>query len=226
MELKNQNNNFLNSKNNTAQNFNGANIGNQNNYYSISNPKVKIQLNKAKKIYIFDLLKNENIKNILFIFFLPLSILTFVVSFSIPNLNLYKFLQTLLTFYMVLGIILFTFNYICMIYWSLKGLINKSNKYSNYILLDSERIEIIKENSVIINFQEIRKIEIDKNYMIGYNVLIYNRQLNPTLTYNVFFREDAFLIKELFEEYLINLEIRLDQLKAKNLNLIQHLSHY
>lgn len=206
MRTLNQINNFQNSENNTAQNFNGANIVNQNNYYSISNPKIKIELKEAKKIYFFELLKNENIKNILFIASLPLLLLTIEVSFDIENLNIYKFLQILLTFYIVLGICLFTFNFFCMVYWSFKGFINKTNKYKNYILIKKEKIEIIKEDSVIINFEEIRKIEIEKNYMIGYNVLIYNRQLKATLTYNVFFREDAFLIKELFEEYLTNFE--------------------
>ena len=93
-----------------------------------------------------------------------------------------------------------------MLYWSFKGFINKTNKYKNYILIKKEKIEIIKEKSVIVNFEEIRKIEIEKNYMIGYNVLIYNKQLKSTLIYNVFFREDAFLIKDLFEEYLTNFE--------------------
>ena len=206
MRTLNQINNFQNSENDTAQNFNGANIVNQNNYYSISNPKIKIELKKAKKIYFFELLKNENIKNILFIAFLPLSLLTIVVSIDIENLNIYKFLQILLTFYIILGISLFTFNFFYMLYWSFKGFINKTNKYKNYILIKKEKIEIIKEESVIINFKEIRKIEIEKNYIIGYNVLIYSRQLKATLTYNVFSRENAFLIKELFEEYLTNFE--------------------
>ena len=37
MEIINQNNNFQNSENGTGQNFNGANIGNQNNYFFIFN---------------------------------------------------------------------------------------------------------------------------------------------------------------------------------------------
>lgn len=206
MRTLNQINNFQNSKNNTGQNFNGANIVKQNNYYSISNPKIKIELKEAKKIYFFELLKNENIKNILFIAFLPLLLLAIVISIDIENLNIYKFIQILLTFYIILGICLFTFNFFYMLYWSFKGFINKTNKYKNYILIKKEKIEIIKEKSVIINFEEIRKIEIEKNYMIGYNVLIYSRQLKATLTYNVFSRENAFLIKELFEEYLTNFE--------------------
>lgn len=205
METINQVNNFQNSENETAQNFNGANIKNLNNYYPIFNPKIQIELKNPQKIYFFKLLKNENIKKILFITFLPLSI--FIVV-AIQNLNIYKFLQILLASYIILGICLFIFNFLYMFYCSFKGLINKTNKYNNYILIDKEKIEIVEgKETKIINFQDIGKIEIERNYIIGfgYDILIYNKQLKQTLTYNVFFREDAFLIKELFEEYLLKI---------------------
>ena len=81
--------------------------------------------------------------------------------------------------------------------------------YKNYILIDKEKIEIIeKKETKIIDFRDIGNIEIEKNYMIGYNILVYNKQLNATLTYNVHYREKALLVKELFKEYLLNKKIK------------------
>ncbi|WP_151944039.1 hypothetical protein, partial [Aliarcobacter butzleri] len=83
----------------TQTGANSQQIGTQNNYYSISNPSVKIELKEPYKIYIFELLKNEQIKDILFTAFLPLIIFNVLISISIENLNLFKFLQVLLSFY-------------------------------------------------------------------------------------------------------------------------------
>ncbi len=193
----------------TQTGANSQQIGTQNNYYSISNPSVKIELKEPYKIYIFELIKNEQVKNILFIAFVPLIILTIIMSFSVESLNLFKFLQILLGYYIILAIGLFSFNFYQMVKASFKATFKKID-YKNYILIDKTKVKIIKEKetSIIINFEEIRKIEIEKNYMIGYNVLVYNKQLKATLTYNVHYREKALLIKELFEEYLLNKKIK------------------
>ena len=181
-------------------------IGTQNNYFSVSNPSVKIELKEPYKIYIFELIKNEHVKDILFMAYLPLIILTIFISFYIDNPNLFKFLQMLLCSYIILIIVLFSFNYCKIIYYSY---IEYKIDYKNYILIDEEKIEIIKgKETKIINFRDIRKIEIEKNYMIGYNILVYNKQLKATLTYNVHYREKALLIKELFEEYILNKKIK------------------
>ncbi len=181
-------------------------IENQNNYYSISNPSVKIELKEPYKIYIFKLLKNEQVKDILFIAYLPLILLTIFISFYNDSPNLFKFLQMILESYIILAMVLFSLNYCKIIYYSY---IEYKIDYKNYILIDKEKIEIIKEKETkIINFRDIRKIEIEKNYMIGYNILVYNKQLNATLTYNVHYREKALLVKELFEEYLLNKKIK------------------
>ncbi len=190
----------------TQTGANSQQIGTQNNYYSISNPSVKIELKEPYKIYIFNMFKNEEIKTILFIAYLPFILLTIFISFYIDSPNLFKFLQMLLVFYIILVMVLFSFNYCKIIYYSY---IEYKIDYKNYILIDKEKIEIIKEKEPkIINFRDIRKIEIEKNYMIGYNILIYNKQLKATLTYNVHYREKALLIKELFEEYLLNKKIK------------------
>ena len=188
----------------TQTGANSQQIGTQNNYYSISNPSVKIELKEPYKIYIFELLKNEQIKDILFTAFLPLIIFTVLISISIENLNLFKFIQVLLSFYIILVIVLFSFNYYQMLKASFKSTFKKID-YKNYILIDKKKVEIIKEKetSIIINFEEIRKIEVEKNYMIGYNILIYKKYLEPTITYNIHYREKALLIKDLFEEYLL-----------------------
>ncbi len=181
-------------------------IENQNNYYSISNPSVKIELKEPYKIYIFKLLKNEQVKDILFIAYLPSILLTIFISFYNDSPNLFKFLQMILESYIILAMVLFSLNYCKIIYYSY---IEYKIDYKNYILIDKEKIEIIKEKETkIINFRDIRKIEIEKNYMIGYNILVYNKQLNETLTYNVHYREKALLVKELFEEYLLNKKIK------------------
>ena len=181
-------------------------IENQNNYYSISNPSVKIELKEPYKIYIFKLLKNEQVKDILFIAYLPLILLTIFISFYNDSPNLFKFLQMILESYIILAMVLFSLNYCKIIYYSY---IEYKIDYKNYILIDKEKIEIIKEKETkIINFRDIRKIEIEKNYMIGYNILVYNKQLNATLTYNVHYREKALLVKELFKEYLLNKKIK------------------
>lgn len=183
-----------------------GNIGQKNNYFPISNPSVKIELKEPYKIYIFKLLKNEQVKDILFIAYLPLILLTIFISFYNDSPNLFKFLQMILESYIILAMVLFSLNYCKIIYYSY---IEYKIDYKNYILIDKEKIEIIKEKETkIINFRDIRKIEIEKNYMIGYNILVYNKQLNATLTYNVHYREKALLVKELFEEYLLNKKIK------------------
>lgn len=173
------------------------------NYYSISNPNIKIELKEPYKIYIFNLIKNEQIKYILLISCLPIFSFSMILLYTVTDPNLYKFLKIFLGSYIILGILLFLLNYFQIVMASLKASFKKID-YKNYILIDKEKIEILKEKetSIIINFKEIRKIEIEKNYMIGYNVLIYNKQLKPTLSYNVHYREKALLIKELFEEHL------------------------
>lgn len=177
--------------------------GNIYNYYSISNPNVKIELKEPYKIYIFNLIKNEQIKNILLISCLPIFSFSMIIFYTVTDPNLYKFLKIFVGSYIILGIFLFLSNYFQIVMASLKASLKKID-YKNYILIDKEKIEILKEKetSIIINFKEIRKIEIEKNYMIGYNVLIYNKQVKPTLAYNVHYREKALLIKELFEEQL------------------------
>ena len=183
-----------------------GNIGQKNNYFPISNPSVKIELKEPYKIYIFELIKNEQVKDILFIAYLPLILLTIFISFYNDSPNLFKFLQMILESYIILAMVLFSLNYCKIIYYSY---IEYKIDYKNYILIDKEKIEIIKEKETkIINFRDIRKIEIEKNYMIGYNILVYNKQLNATLTYNVHYREKALLVKELFEEYLLNKKIK------------------
>lgn len=186
---------------------NSQQVGTQNNHYTISNPRIKIELKEAYKIYIFNMLKNEEIKTILFLAFIPISIFTFIVSVGNESLNLYKVLLIFSSFYIILGICLFIFNYSQIIYASYIATFKRDN-YKNYILIDKERIEIIKkkEATIIIYFKNIRKIEIEKNYMIGYNVFIYDKQLKPTLSYNLHYQDKALLIKELFEEYLSNLK--------------------
>ncbi|MCG3714187.1 hypothetical protein L5F64_01235 [Aliarcobacter butzleri] len=188
----------------TQTGANSQQIGTQNNYYSISNPSVKIELKEPYKIYIFELLKNEQIKDILFIAILPFFILTIFISFGIESLNLFKFIQVFLAFYIILGILLFSSNYYKMFKAFLKSTLKKID-YKNYILIDKKKVEIIKEKetSIIINFEDIRRIEVEKNYMIGYNILIYKKYLEPTITYNIHYREEALFIKDIFEEYLL-----------------------
>ncbi|MCT7616676.1 hypothetical protein N5U05_02890 [Aliarcobacter butzleri] len=188
----------------TQTGANSQQIGTQNNYYSISNPSVKIELKEPYKIYIFELLKNEQIKDILFIAILPFFILTIFISFSVESLNLFKFIQVFLAFYIILGILLFSSNYYKMFKAFLKSTLKKID-YKNYILIDKKKVEIIKEKetSIIINFEDIRRIEVEKNYMIGYNILIYKKYLEPTITYNIHYREEALFIKDIFEEYLL-----------------------
>lgn len=191
----------------TQTGANSQQIGTQNNYFSVSNPSVKIELKEPYKIYIFNMFKNEEIITILFIALFPLLIFTCIVLWDIKA-SLYQFLQQLLTFYICLCIGLFLFNSIQMFIASFKSTFKKID-YKNYILIDKEKIVINKEKetNVIIKFEQIRKIEIEKNYMIGYNILIYNKLLEPTLIYNIYYREKALLIKELFEEYLLNKKI-------------------
>ena len=124
----------------TQTGANSQQIGTQNNYYSISNPSVKIELKEPYKIYIFELLKNEQIKDILFTAFLPLIIFTVLISISIENLNLFNFLQVLLSFYIILGIVLFSFNYYQMLKASFKSTFKKID-YKNYILIDKKKLK-------------------------------------------------------------------------------------
>ena len=200
------NSKFENNDITTAFDLKGATISSLN-YYSISNPSVKIELKEPYKIYIFELIRNEQVKDILFIAFLPLIILTIFISFSVESLNLFKFLQMLLGFYIILAICLFSLNFYQMLKASFKATFKKID-YKNYILIDKEKIEIIeKKETKIIDFRDIGNIEIEKNYMIGYNVLVYNKQLKATQIYNVHYREKALLIKEIFQEYLLNKKI-------------------
>ena len=205
---ENKSNNYIQTGTNSQQ------IGAQNNYLYVSNPSVKIELKEPYKIYIFNMFKNEEIKTILFMALFPLLIFTSIVLWDI-KVSLYQFLQHLLTSYICLCIGLFLFNSIQMFIASLKSIFKKID-YKNYILIDKEKIVINKKNetNIIIKFEQIRKIEIEKNYMVGYNILIYNKQLEPTLIYNIHYREKALIIKELFEEYLLNQKIK----KIDNLN--------
>ena len=114
MNIINQNNNFQNSENGTGQNFNGANIGNQNNYFFIFNLDwiIKSYNNKdlSSKQFLFLLFS----KSILFFLLIGLFLLP-LFSINKHNISFFEFTG-------MIGIFIF----LCSWYWS------KIKKEKNY----------------------------------------------------------------------------------------------
>lgn len=106
MNIINQNNNFQNSENGTGQNFNGANIGNQNNYFFIFNLD-----------WIFKSFNNKDLSSKQFLFLLfSKSILFFLLIglFLLPLFSINKHNISLFEFAGMIGVFIF----LCSWYWS------------------------------------------------------------------------------------------------------------
>lgn len=106
MNIINQNNNFQNSENGTGQNFNGANIVNQNNYFYIFNLD-----------WIFKSFNNKDLSSKQFLFLLFSKSILFFLSiglFLLPFFSINKHNIGFFEFTGTIGVFIF----LCSWYWS------------------------------------------------------------------------------------------------------------
>ena len=106
MRIKEQNNNFQNSENETGQNFNGANIGNQNNYF----------LN-FKFDWIFKKYKSNQISSFQFGFLFFSRFVLFILMMGLFLLPLYSVNKHNISFLEFAGMII-VFIFLCSWYWN------------------------------------------------------------------------------------------------------------
>lgn len=106
MSIINQTNNFQNSENETAQNYNGATIENQNNNFFIFNLD-----------WIFQNFKNKNLSLKQFLFLLFSKSILFFLMTGLFLLPLFSSNKHNINFYEFCGMII-VFIFLCSWYWS------------------------------------------------------------------------------------------------------------
>lgn len=93
-----------------------------------------------------------------------------------------------------------------------KSKMNK-NKATHYIELTSDTITIflnINEQEVY-KFEQLRKIVIKQNILLGYTVFIYEKDLIPSNSFGVMNFDEAYAIKEVFDNYLLKVKNDLNE---------------
>lgn len=166
MGINNQNNNFQNSENNTAQNFQGANIGVQVNNYSKKTFKSLINYNKEIKIKKQYTTKQERkviFRTLLVIaFVLPALVIYFKSDDFIPD-PFANYIYTYIFFFLLFCFLVSPFYYI-------PSLISKRGK----LKVDDDNLvfNFGKKDTQIIYFKDIRSY-IKENTSIGFSFFIY-----------------------------------------------------
>lgn len=202
--MLNQTNNLQGSNfNHTSNgvNNNGANIGVMFNILLSHNPSLRLKINEPIKIPIIQTITNPQLQLYIFVGLIFTIVLSKVIASDIKT-----FLQMFVyIFISIIASAALLINYSMLIISYIQSLTKKGVR--DFIKIYDSQIEIYKNDDTVhlFHFTELRQIIIKKNLLIGYTVYLYRQDLLKSIYFNVLDFDEAFAIKDIFDNYITNL---------------------